>query len=330
MRNALTFLILSCFLVPTLSTPVKSSEIKKVEKRQFKITPGGYVTVKGDEGFIRVNSWDKPEVKLIMIKRAWGRSKEEAQRNLKKLDIQITEFENRLEIQLLKPNQNRHISFWDLFDPDTWSGSYRSPTVDFELTVPRQINLNLSSDEGDVTVAAITGDVEIEVDEGDISINEIHFNELSLVTDEGDIEGFNLKNPDGRLSIEVDEGDVNLEDVNVRRLRIECDEGNITINKLASHSCNISIDEGDVELEISLLNNDRYDINSDEGNVSFYLPQTPDARFDLETLDGAIRSDFEVRIIKREDGYRCRTTLGDGKALIKTYTDEGIIYLRQR
>lgn len=318
-------LLIFCFSITSYC-----AEVKKVEEKTFKIEPGGYVSVEGDEGFIKVNSWDKPEVHLIMTKRAWGRSETDAEKNLEKIDIRIDDYDNRLEIKLITTREQKDISFWDLFDPDTWGEHGRSPTVDFELTVPKEINLNLANDEGDVEVKSIFGDVEVNVDEGDIKISDIEFNELNLATDEGDIDGVNLKNPNGRLSIEVDEGDVLFENVNIRRLKVECDEGDITFKNLSCNSCNISTDEGDVELDISSIKNDRYRISGDEGNISFYLPDNPDVKLDLETQDGAIRSDFDVRISKKEDGRVCRDTIGNGNALIEVYTDEGTIYLKKR
>lgn len=306
------------------------SEIKKVEEKTFKMDPGGYISVTGDEGFIKINSWDKPQVHLVMTKRAWGKSEEEAEQNLKKMEIRIHESNDRLEIELVKVRDGKHYSFWDIFDPDTWGEHRRSPMVDFELTVPREINLNLNNDEGDVTVKSIVGDIEISLDEGDIEISDIEFNELNLSLDEGDIEGINLNNPDGRLSIEVDEGDINLDDINIRRLRIESDEGDIWIKNMSCRSCNISTDEGDVELDISLKENDRYRVTADEGSVAFYLPRNSDVKLDLETEDGSIRSDFDVRIVKKDDYRICRDRIGSGNALIEVYTDEGTIYLRQR
>ncbi len=318
-------LLILCFSIKSYG-----AEVKKVEEKTFKIGAGGHVSVEGDEGFIKVNSWDRSEVHLIMTKRAWGRSEKDAEKNLEKIDIRIDEYDNRLDIKLIKAREHKNVSFWDLFDPDTWGEHGRSPTVDFELTVPREINLNLANDEGDVEVKSIVGDVEIHVDEGDIKISDIEFNELSLLTDEGDIEGVDLKNPDGRLTIEVDEGDVWCENVSIRRLKVECDEGDITFKNLSCNSCNISIDEGDVELDISMTENDRYRISADEGNISFYLPHDPDVKLDLEAEDGAIRSDFDVRISKKDDRRICRDTIGDGNALIEVYTDEGTIYLKKR
>jgi hypothetical protein len=330
MSRSICALIIGGLLIGCITLNSYSEEIKKVEEKTFKMTPGGRISIEGDEGFIKINSWDKPEVNLIMTKRAWGRSQEDAEKNLKKIEVRINEYDDRLDIKLVKERERKNYSFWDLFDPDTWGEHGRSPTVDFELMVPKEINLDLVNDEGDVTVKSIIGDVEIHVDEGDIELNDLEFNELSLSVDEGDIDGKDLNNPDGRLTIEVDEGDVLFEDVKVRRLKAECDEGDITIKNLSCNSCNMTADEGDIELDISLDKNDRYRIYADEGSVSFYLPDDPDVKLDLEAEDGAIKSDFNVSISKKDDRRICRDTIGDGNALIEVYTDEGTIYIRRR
>ncbi len=328
-RNNYAFII-GVFLVSYFAANSYGSEVKKVEEKTFKMALGGHISLEGDDGFIRINSWDKPEVSLVMTKRAWGRSQDDAEKKLEKIEVRINEYDNRLDIKLVKERENREYSFWDLFDPDTWAEQRRSPTVDFELTVPKKINLNLGNDEGAVTVKSIIGDMEIHVDEGDIEIIDVSFNELNLSVDEGDINGIDLKNPDGRLTVGVDEGDVLFENLSVRRLQVECDEGDISVKNLSCNSCKISTDEGDVELDVAMNKNDRYEVSADEGNISFYLPNDPDVELDLETEDGAIRSDFNVSITKKEESHICRDTIGEGNVLIEVYTDEGTIYLKRR
>lgn len=330
MTKKIFILVFGGIVLGSLATIGFSEEIKKVETKSFEMAFGGYVSVQGDEGFIDVKSWDKPEVKLVMTKRAWGRTKDEAEKNLEKLEIRIEEFDNRLEIKLIKQRSDQNFSFWDIFDPDTWQENRYSPTADFELTVPRQINLKLVNDEGPVTVRSIHGNIEIDVDEGDIRLSDLEFDEMSLSVDEGDLEATNLMNPDGRLSIEVDEGNISIEDITVRRFRVESDEGNVVVKNLEASSCSVSIDEGNVELALKLNENDRYRLNSDEGNIACYLPKHPDVRLDLETQDGRISSDFEVRILRREDGQVCQDKLGSGTAFIEASTDEGRIAIRER
>jgi len=318
-------LLIYCFSVRTFG-----SEIKKTETKTFEMTPGGYISVEGDEGFIRVSSWDKSKVYLVMTRRAWGRSKQEAERLLEKIDVRINNFNNRLEIKLVKLKEGKDFSFWDLLDPDNWGKNGRSATVDFELTVPKEINLNLLNDEGDVEVKSVSGDVEIHVDEGNIQIMDIELSVMNLYMDEGDINGANLNNPNGHITVEVDEGDITLADVNVKRLKTNSDEGDINIKKLTCQSCNISTDEGDVELEISPAENERYHISTDEGILIFYLPHSPDIRLDLEVEDGRIKSEYNISITQRNGSQRCRDKLGNGSSFLEASADEGTIFLRKQ
>ena len=323
--------ILVCFFLLTLFSTSFSAEIKKTFEKTFHIEAGGFVTIKGDEGFIKVKSWDKPEVHLTWTKRIWGKNKKQAEEIMELVEVRINQTGNRLHIKVVEPREMRNFSFWDLFDPDTWgSHDRRSPVVDFELTVPREVNLSLSNDEGNVTVSSIKGDVDIDVDEGEIKIRDIEFGEINLYADEGNISATNLKNIDGAISIEVDEGDVLLEDVITNKLRMECDEGDATFRNFTCGSCNITTDEGDIELNIILEQENRYQVYTDEGNVYFYLPDNPDVRFDLETEDGRIRTDFDLKIKKRDDWQQCRDEIGNGSSLIKAYTDEGVISIRKR
>ena len=250
---------------------------------------------------------------------------------MENVEVRMTHTSNILRVKVVEPRENRSFSFSDLFDPDTWSGhNHRSPIVDFELTVPFEINLDFSNDEGDVIVTSIQGDVDIEIDEGDINLNEIQYGELNLYADEGDIVGKNIKNAEGNISIEVDEGDVVIEDVSAKRLDVETDEGEIAFKELSCESCNITTDEGDIELDVILEEDSRYHVYADEGNVYFYLPKNPDVRFNLGTEHCAIRSDFDLKIKKDDDWQQCLDQIGSGASSIKVFTDEGIISVRKR
>lgn len=292
--------------------------------------PGGQISIKGDEGYIKIKSWDKNEVFLKMTKHARARTEKESERLLEDLQVNIESFKNRLIIKVDPKNEKRHYNFWDLLDPDTWGNNHRSVRVDFELNVPTNINLDLVNDEGDVEVEAIEGDLDIDVDEGDIHAKNITFNTLNLVADEGKIDAYDLNSSKGRLTINVDEGDVVIEKVTAHRLKIECDEGNVNIKDLSCRTCNISTDEGDVDVQPILGDSDRFYVTTDEGSVTFYLADRPNVSVDLETEDGRIRSDFDLNIKRDDDTQRCRDELGSGGAVIEAYASDGNIYIRKK
>ena len=322
------FLISICFFISVTSNSF-SSEIKKTYEKTFEMDPGGQVSVQSDEGFIKINSWDKPEVRVVWTKRIWGKTKKDAAKRLEQYKVRFNHSGDRLTIRVIEPKNEGISNFWDLLDPDTWKDHRNSPTIDFELKVPREINLSLTADEGDVSVNSIQGDLDIRVDEGEIRIKDIDFIDMNFYADEGDIFGENLQNKNGRISIEVDEGDVNFNHVITKKFNLECDEGDVTLEEFSSNTSNIITDEGSIDIEMVLNGEDRYDISTDEGNVSIYLEPSPDVQLDLETNDGRIRSDFDIKIKKRNDWQRCRDQLGNGSSLVRIYTDEGFIAIRK-
>jgi len=306
------------------------SDMKQTIEKTYPMESGGQISIKGDEGFIKITSWDKNEVHLTMTKQAYSRSQKEADRQLNDLKIDIESQSDRLTIKVISPTEKRNFNFWNLLDPDTWGKSYRSARVDFELKVPEKINLALVNDEGNVTVESVAGDLEIDVDEGDIHLKNIAFETANLYSDQGDIHASHIANPEGRLTVSVDEGDVTLEKVVAQRVKIECDEGKIEANGLQCRTCDITTDEGDVNVTPILGTADHFYITTGEGDISIYLDQSPNVSLDAETQDGFIQDDFQLSISRGEDGQQCRQKMGSGNAHIEMYAGEGNIHIRKK
>ena len=107
MKNYLCVLIYILFLGVTMKT--FATEVTSKEQKTFKLGAGGYISVIGDEGYINVESWDKDEVELVMNKHAWARSKREAEKLLNKIQVEINQTGNRLEIRPQFPQQPHHL-----------------------------------------------------------------------------------------------------------------------------------------------------------------------------------------------------------------------------
>ncbi|MFZ5517364.1 MAG: DUF4097 family beta strand repeat-containing protein [Candidatus Zhuqueibacterota bacterium] len=330
MANRVRSVFICGIVFPLIFNFSYGSDMKQTIEKTYPMESGGQISIKGDEGFIKIKSWDKNEVHLTMTKQSYGRNQKDAERQLNDLKIEIESQSDRLTIKVISPTEKRNFNLWNLLDPDTWGKSFRTASVDFELTVPEKINLALINDEGNVTVESVSGDLEIDVDEGDIHLKNIVFETASLFSDEGDIHASKITNPEGRLTVSVDEGDVTLEKVVAQRVKIECDEGNIDINGLECRTCDITTDEGDVDVTPILGASDHYYITTGEGNISFYLDQSPNVSLDLETQDGFIQDDFQLSISRGEDGQQCRQKIGTGSSPIEMYAGEGNIHIRKK
>jgi len=308
-------------------------EATQREEKTFRMKSGGHITIIGDEGYIRIKSWDKEEVSLRMTKRAWERSRARAEARLEEIEVEIEHDADHLFIRQVDRDERKGFSFWDIFDPDRWREGWRDVQVDFDLTVPRRINLKIENDEGEVEIADVQGDLRINVDEGRVNLEKIASDNIRIEVDEGDVTCYQVKEVKdgrGRLYVDSDEGRVRIEGGSFSRLHIYCDEGDVILSQVRSREGNYRTDEGDIEADIDILKNGKYRLMTDEGDIFIILPKDVDVRIHLETEEGYIRTDFPLSIKKWEEGQRAEGTIGKGTARLNAYTDEGDIFLEEK
>jgi hypothetical protein len=317
---------------PDALFPRPVQEMTKTEERTFDFNPGGRVQVVGDAGFIRVESWGKNEVFLRYTKRVWESRRRDAERRLEDLQVEINDQPGQLSIRQIPEFKERKRDFFDLFDPDRWGHTRHSARIDFELRVPRQCHLILETDEGDVIVREIDGEVRIDSDEGSVEVENLSHGDVYVQTDEGEIECRNLQLDDGRLSLSSDEGTIRASDVTTRYVWGETDEGGFVLLRINAGGGKLNSDEGDIELEAIRFDEGTWNITTDEGDVELFIPANADAEVTLESNSGGIRSDFPLnRVSDKHDRIERRTgRLGEGRGRLEVSTDEGDISLRRR
>jgi len=332
MRNSLLLIIVSlAFFISNFAHAGTREEITKTEERTFDFNAGGKIQVIGDAGFIRVESWDKNEVYLRYTKRAWDSSRRSAEKRLEELQVEINDEPGQLSIRQTPGFEEHHFNFFDLFDPDRWSHSRHASRIEFELKVPRQCHLILESDEGDITVRQIEGEVQANSDEGNLALENLSRGEVTAETDEGEIDCRNFQLEDYRLQLSSDEGAVRASEITARSIWAETDEGDMVLLRINAGGGKLNSDEGDIELETTRFDEGSWSITTDEGDVELFLPVEANTEISLESNDGNIRSDFNLERISHDDNLERRSgRLGEGRARLEIYTDEGNISLRRR
>ena len=328
------------FIFYLSSSTLLAEEVKRVEERTFKVEPGSEVSIYGDEGRIIIKSWDRNEVYLKMTKQAWGRDKEEAMKELEDIRIDIEQRRGRLIIEELDRDRHRHRNFRV---SDIFRGRWHDTKVDYELKVPREIELDIKNDEGNIEISDIRGRIRIEIDEGEVFIRDIESDDITIHTDEGNININRVKDlgrdPSG-LFIKLDEGRLKLTDIRVNELRIDTDEGDIIIDALSAKRVDAFTDEGDIEVDLEPVSGGKYELQADEGDIFVKLPTNASIEVDAETNDGRIKSDFDDLRSSRgkrrrydyddDDEERLRGRIGNGDALLIISTDEGNINIERR
>lgn len=329
-RCAMVKRILCLMAVFSIFTLCRAEEITQVEEKNFKLKPGSLIFVAADEGDILVSSWAKDNVYLKMTKRAWGRSRQEAEHLLENVTVQIYQNDNKLAIKEVERDR-RDFRLSDLFDQDFWESGGYGASIDFELKVPYNINLKISGDEGDVEIREVKGEINIEVDEGDVTGSKILSEDVQIYVDEGDIYLSELViGEKGLLNIETDEGDIVIRGGNLGEIDIESDEGDILIDTNSLAGSWVSSDEGDIEVSFQPLENGAYRFETDEGDIEIALPEDSNIDVQLQASEGRIDTDFGLEVYDRDEGEALDGVIGKNLSYLKAYTDEGYIVLLKK
>lgn len=146
------------------------------------------------------------------------------------------------------------------------------------------------------------GDVIIEGDSGDVTINGITARTLNVEGDSGDIKISTLIDIDS-LDVENDTGDIKIENVSGEHVKVETETGEVTLNSIcvsylgaeadtgsimltsinATQNLIISTDTGDVDIKQACGEN--ISIKTDTGDVTFQDLDGKDIRLEADTGD---------------------------------------------
>jgi len=306
MKTKYVFCLFTCTLFFYQS--LLGGELKSEEEKTFKMKSGGSITIIGDEGTIKISSWDKQEVYLKITKRVWDRNSRRAEEIMENLEVEIEHSGNRLYIREIDVHE--HFRFSNIFHSDKWR-RHSEHQVDYDLKVPREINLKIENDEGNVEISEITGSLRLRLDEGDLVCK-------------------NVRGASSTLFVNIDEGSVRLSDCEFATIDLESDEGDFILNGLVIKDGDLQSDEGDIEADFSLLADGRCKMRTDEGDIFILVPEDFNAQLRFQAREGRIRTDFPVSV-KRwgDEGEKLDDVLGEGSARLSVSTEEGNITLKK-
>jgi hypothetical protein len=160
-------LLLLALLVSILGSTVLAAESKDRVETDIPFGPGGYLYLKNRSGELRISSWDEERVHIVAVKRIQHRNDRDDETLLKDIRIDIVQKEDEILIETKGPESDD--SFIDRF-----FGRHKyAYTVDYEIKVPKQIDLNIENTNGDIEVLQINGRIRLETTNGNIDAREI-------------------------------------------------------------------------------------------------------------------------------------------------------------
>jgi hypothetical protein len=268
----------------------------------FAVDPSERLSVSNFSGEIIVRTWSRNEVRIraehsrrdgIVVDQVSGGFLVRAQswrRWADDFDVEIHEDEVHVEYD-----------------------SPRSPSiVEYEVTMPATMALELSGPFTDVAVYGAEGQVLIKVGEGDVDV----------------IGGR------GRVTIRAVEGDVTLNDA-AGEIQVTSIDGDVTVE---NSSGNLTVETTDGEIKLGNVQSANVEALSVDGDIWFAGTMAPQGLYTFNTHDGDVtvlipqNSNVQITLPERIRGPHISFTLGTGGAPMEIDAfdgDIGLLYLER-
>jgi DUF4097 and DUF4098 domain-containing protein YvlB len=200
---------------------------------------------------------------------------------------------------------------------------YGPPEVEYRITVPADMGLEISAHSGDVQIDGSRGEIEVQTTEGRITVNG-GSGRVSLSSVEGDVQ---LMGASGRISVSAVDGSVTIRGAR-GDLQINAVDGAILLEDIDAQSVEASTVDGGIEFSGPIRDGGRYRLSSHDGDVTVTAPSI-NAAVSVSTYEGEFVSDFPVTITGTRSRKRLDFTLGSGSARLELESFDGTIALRK-
>lgn len=157
--------VLGLMMLLAVATTAAAAELTETIDKTFNVRSGATVSLTNVNGRITVGAWDQPRVRVIARKEVRA-GRDEVDEAIRALRVDMQPRDGGLVITTHYPRSNDGIS--SIFD---WlTGSDVHAEVEYELTVPRSMNVEVSNTNGAIRLAGVTGRHELDTTNGRIEV----------------------------------------------------------------------------------------------------------------------------------------------------------------
>lgn len=229
-----------------------SSELE--ESKTLKVGTEKSLTLKvaDDSGDVTITGADVDTVQVRVIKTAYDSTQSRADEEVKGMKYAIEQSGGTITLKYELPksmNFSNHIN-----------------TVDFVVTVPNEVTVDVNSNIGEVSVASTKGNIDIKNSFGAVTVEDIE-GALSVHTNSGEVNATSIVAGVENINLSSDFGGVTLRKADGKDITIDSNSGTITLSEVrATGDINTKTDFGGTSFENGSSNSLSVETNS--GGVS--------------------------------------------------------------
>jgi len=285
--------------------------------RTFKATDTTSLSLANVAGTISISAAPGSEIRLEIVKHVKAPDEAEGKRRLEASRVDIEERADRIDVRAgFGPGHNRG-----------W--------VDYIVSAPPQVTIDVKSVSGDVTVDGIKGEVRAETVSGNVKASGLA-RESSVKAVSGDV-SVTASAVDGELAAQSVSGDVFLKGVKARELNAGTVSGDVKIATGACERALVRSVSGNLEMGSALMKGGRYELRSHSGAVTLYVDGKVGFEVNADSFSGDIKTELplDVKSKKESSGYgppnkTLRAVYLDGSAQVEVSSFSGTILISKR
>ena len=125
----------------------------------------------------------------------------------------------------------------------------RGTGADYVVRMPAGGGVEVEAEEGDVEVTGLDGNVTVRARSGDVNVRDAA-GDVTVEAEQGDVTVGGMRTDTGNLELEVGSGDVTLEDLIVGTLEANVEAGDVTLSGRFSGEGRVSVGTGDITADL--------------------------------------------------------------------------------
>jgi len=265
------------------ATPAHADDWSKT----YQISARADLRVSTDDGDVTIIGSDQKQIDARVTTEGY---------KISSSDVRIEESQNGDHVVISVKMPHFNFSFF--------GGKHKSVKV--ELHVPRELELDVETSDGDVVAQNVAGRVHFSTGDGNVTAPAVH-GDIRLHTGDGHISGTNF---DGTL--DADTGDGNLQ--------------------ISGRFDSLSLKTGDGNIEAQVGGGSKvanaWTVRSGDGHITMRLPADLNANVDAHTGDGSITFDIPI-MVSGTLSHTVRGKLNAGGGTLSITSGDGSIHLEK-
>ena len=197
-------------------------------------------------------------------------------------------------------------------------------TVDYHLTVPKWMSVNLSGVNTEISVSGTQGEVEAQTVQGDVSVTG-GTGKIAAESVEGSVRVIGAK---GRVECSSVNAGVEIRKVS-GPIAASSVNGEILLEEVDSDDVEASTINGEVLYSGLIKDRGSYRFSSHGGSVLVAVPERANATVSVSTFSGDFSSTFPIPLTETRRGKGFHFTIGSGSARIELESFQGEIKLHR-